>query len=94
MIIGIAADHGGYELKQIILTFLQTLNHTVKDFGEDGGFGICFDTASVGDICNAIHRSLELYDDEKKMNSVIKHIMEIDHSWEKSAGIYINLYNS
>lgn len=33
MIIGIAADHGGYELKQIILTFLQTLNHTVKDFG-------------------------------------------------------------
>lgn len=70
------------------------LRDTVKDFGEDGGFGICFDTASVGDICNAIHRSLELYDDQKKMNSVIKHIMEIDHSWEKSAGIYINLYNS
>jgi hypothetical protein len=25
---------------------------------------------------------------------VMKQIMEIDHSWEKSAGIYINLYNS
>jgi starch synthase len=70
------------------------LQDTVKDYGVEGGFGICFDTASVGDICNAIHRALELYDDQKKMNQVIKQIMQIDHSWEKSAGIYINLYNS
>ena len=33
MKIGIAADHGGFELKQIIHTFLQSLGHTVKDFG-------------------------------------------------------------
>jgi starch synthase len=69
------------------------LRDTVKDFGEEGGFGVCFDTASVGDVTNAVHRSLELYDDKEKMNNIIKHIMQIDHSWERSAEIYINLYN-
>ena len=33
MIIGIAADHGGYELKEIIHSFLLSLNYQVKDFG-------------------------------------------------------------
>jgi starch synthase len=70
------------------------LKDTVKDFGEPGGFGICFDIASVGDICNAIHRAIELYQQKDKVNKIRKHIMKIDHSWEKSAQIYINLYNS
>lgn len=33
MKIGIAADHGGYELKEIILPFLISLGYEVKDFG-------------------------------------------------------------
>ena len=33
MKIGIAADHGGYELKQIIHPFLLSLNYEVTDFG-------------------------------------------------------------
>lgn len=33
MTIGIAADHGGYELKEIIHPFLISLGYTVKDFG-------------------------------------------------------------
>lgn len=70
------------------------LQDTVKDFGEEGGFGICFNKDSVGDICNAIYRSVELYADSKKMHHIIKQIMQINHSWEKSAEIYINLYNS
>ena len=70
------------------------LRDTVKDFGEEGGFGICFNTASVGDICYSVHRSLELYGEKEKINKIIKNIMQIDHSWEKSAEIYINLYNA
>ncbi len=70
------------------------LRDTVKDFGEEGGFGICFDTASVGDITYSIHRSLELYAEKEKMDEIIEYIMQIDHSWERSAGIYINLYNA
>ncbi len=33
MRIGIAADHGGFELKQSVLTFLQDEGHEVVDFG-------------------------------------------------------------
>ncbi len=33
MKIGIAADHGGYELKEIIHRFLLSLGYEVKDFG-------------------------------------------------------------
>ncbi|HET7117871.1 MAG TPA: glycogen/starch synthase [Hanamia sp.] len=69
------------------------LQDTVKDFGEEGGFGICFNTASVGDITYSVHRSLELYSEKEKMNKIIEYIMQIDHSWERSAEIYINLYN-
>ena len=70
------------------------LQDTIKDYEEEGGFGVCFNTASVGDICNGIHRALQLYDDKEKTNKIIKQIMQIDHSWERSAGIYINLYNA
>ena len=70
------------------------LRDTVKDFGEEGGFGICFNEASVGDICHSVHRAVQLYEDKKKMNEIRNHIMQIDHSWEKSAEIYINLYKA
>ncbi len=33
MKIGIAADHGGFELKEIVHPFLISLGHEVKDFG-------------------------------------------------------------
>lgn len=33
MKIGIAADHGGFSLKQIIILFLTSRNYEVKDFG-------------------------------------------------------------
>ena len=67
---------------------------TVKDFGDPDGFGICFNTASVGDICHAVYRATELYDQPEKMNQIIQHIMQIDHSWERSTEIYLNLYRA
>jgi ribose 5-phosphate isomerase B len=33
MKVGICADHGGYELKEIILGYLRKLEYDVKDFG-------------------------------------------------------------
>jgi len=70
------------------------LKDTVKDFGEEGGFGICFNDASVGDICYSVHRAVELFQQKEKINQIKKQIMQIDHSWERSAQIYINLYNA
>lgn len=70
------------------------LRDTVTDYGDPGGFGVCFNDATVGDICHGVYRALQLYQDEAAMQEVIPRIMEIDHSWERSAGIYINLYKA
>ncbi len=70
------------------------LKDTVKDFGEKNGFGICFNNATVGDITYSIYRAVELYKDQEKMDEIRNQIMQIDHSWENSAGQYLNLYET
>jgi len=70
------------------------LKDTVKDFGDEGGYGICFDTATVWDISNSVHRAVLLYEQRERVDEIRKYIMQIDNSWERSAGIYINLYNA
>lgn len=68
------------------------LRDTVKDVGVENGFGICFDDLTVGNITHAIYRAISLYESSEKMLELQKQIMAIDHSWDKSAEIYINLY--
>ena len=70
------------------------LKDTVIDFGDEGGYGICFNNASVEDIVYSIHRALALYDDKKKMDEIRKRMMQINSSWETSAAKYIELYKS
>lgn len=70
------------------------LKDTVIDFGEEGGYGICFNYATVWDITYSIHRAVELYADEEKMTAIREQIMQIDNSWETSSEKYINLYHS
>jgi len=68
------------------------LKDTVKDFGEEGGYGICFNNASVWDITYSINRATQLFKKDNQLNKIRKQIMMIDHSWENSAGQYIRLY--
>jgi len=35
VVVGIAADHGGFELKQKLTARLKTAGHVVRDFGDD-----------------------------------------------------------
>jgi starch synthase len=70
------------------------LKDTVIDFGEPGGYGICFNNATVWDITYSIHRAVELYNDKTAMAEIVEQIMQIDNSWETSAKKYTNLYNS
>lgn len=70
------------------------LKDTVVDFGDDGGFGIRFNHASVWDITYSVHRAQQLYNNTEKMNAIREQIMQIDNSWESSAEKYINLYAS
>ena len=70
------------------------LKDTVIDIAESGGYGICFEQATVWDIVNSIKRAVELFGDKKKMAGIISIMMKIDNSWEISAKKYIKLYNS
>lgn len=69
------------------------LKDTVLDMG-DGGFGICHDQASVFDVNYSITRAIDLFNDKEKFDSVRATAMQIDHSWDKVAKQYINVYQS
>lgn len=69
------------------------LRDTVLDIG-DGGFGICHDNASIFDVNYSITRAIDLFNDNKKFDEVRKTAMKIDHSWDKVATEYCNVYQS
>jgi starch synthase len=68
------------------------LKDTVIDY-EDKGNGICHDQSSVGDICHAIGRAINLYKDKEHLKEVIERGMKTDHSWESVCEEYIVMYN-
>lgn len=67
------------------------LRDTVIDIG-DGGFGVCHDQSSVGDVGHAIGRAYDLYQDKKRVKEIRKDMMQLDHSWDRAAQQYIDLY--
>ena len=68
------------------------LKDTVIDFGDPGGYGICYDYAAVGDICHGVWRAVELYHDKAKLNDIRKQMMQLDFGWETSVKHYIKVY--
>ncbi|MFN3907699.1 MAG: glycogen synthase [Flavobacterium sp.] len=67
------------------------LRDTVIDMG-DGGNGICHDQVAVFDIVHSMQRALELFHQPKEWCSIRKAAMQIDHSWERVAQEYLQLY--
>lgn len=71
------------------------LKDTVKDFGDWQGYGIRFNNADVNDITYSVGRAIDLYYNKKDLyNWMRSYMMQIDHSWDASAGDYIKLYQS
>ena len=69
------------------------LRDTVVDIG-DKGFGICHDQCSTSDVVHSVKRAKTLFQDKKMLKKIRKQIMQIDHSWNKAASDYIELYQS
>ncbi len=66
---------------------------TVIDIGDTGGYGICFNEASVWDITYSIRRAINLYyENPEKYKGYCAQMMELDFSWDKAAANYLNLY--
>jgi starch synthase len=70
------------------------LKDTVIDLGEENGYGITFNEASVGNITNAIFRAVELFHENQSFHSLRRKIMELDFSWDHSAQQYVDLYKN
>ncbi|MCE3283179.1 MAG: glycogen synthase, ADP-glucose transglucosylase [Chitinophagaceae bacterium] len=65
---------------------------TVVDMGEEQGFGIRFNHASVADIIYSVQRAVSVHHDKKHLLGMRQHMMKIDHSWEGVVEQYIGLY--
>jgi starch synthase len=70
------------------------LRDTVIDFGDEGGYGIRFNNASVADICHSVRRAVGLFQNTEHLRFLQKLMMALDFSWDRSAKEYINLYKS
>lgn len=70
------------------------LKDTVVDYGDEGGYGICYNHTAVGDITHGVFRAVELYADEKKLQEVRGRMMQLDFSWQASVNQYLDLYKS
>jgi len=70
------------------------LKDTVIDIAEKNGFGICHDYVTIPEVCHAIARGVELYNNQENYREIQQDIMNIDNSWDHSAAQYIKLYKS
>jgi starch synthase len=70
------------------------LMDTVIDLGEENGYGITFNEASVGSITHAIFRAVKLFHEKQSFHSLRRKIMELDFSWDNSAQQYVDLYKN
>jgi starch synthase len=70
------------------------LMDTVIDLGEENGYGITFNEASVGSITHAIFRAVKLFHEKQSFHSLRRKIMELDFSWVHSAQQYVDLYKN
>ncbi|WP_298951683.1 glycogen synthase [uncultured Nonlabens sp.] len=69
------------------------LKDTIVDI-ENDGFGFIHLEATAAHIFSTVKRAVTLYKDQKRFKKIRKQIMNIDHSWDKSASTYIQLYKS
>jgi starch synthase len=70
------------------------LKDTITDISLENGFGITHETITVNNVVNAIQRAKSFYSETEKFNQNRKKIMQINHSWNKSAGDYVDLYKT
>jgi len=57
--------------------------------------GFVFEGIDEGSLNGALERAFQYYNEKPQLwMELISKLMQIDNSWEKSAGEYIDLYNS
>lgn len=68
------------------------LKDTVKDCGDQDGFGFTFRNYDGLDMLNAINRAISLYEHKEEWEALVKKALACNYSWQHSANEYIRLY--
>ncbi|MBN2817282.1 MAG: glycogen synthase [Campylobacterales bacterium] len=73
------------------------LKDSVSDYKQfksssKNSYGILFKDASLDNFMQAIEEGLILYEKKRVYNSLVKHNMQVDFSWKKSAQKYAKIY--
>ncbi len=68
------------------------LRDSIRDCGDEGGFGYTFKTYNADDMLGAIDRALDAYAQPDTFNDLRRRCMTQDFSWGRSANEYIRLY--
>ena len=68
------------------------LKDSIIDMGEPDGVGITFNNFSIDDAMMACYRAIDIYHNKKVFPKLLKRIMSVDFSWEKSAKQYVQIY--
>lgn len=70
------------------------LRDTVLELSDDGaaGNGFRFDDYTADALLKAVRRALDFHGRRDMFLSICRRVMQEDHSWEKSAGQYLDLY--
>ena len=70
------------------------LKDSIRDCGDEGGFGFTFKTYNANDMLGAVDRALGAYGDPAFFAELRQRCMAQDFSWGRSANEYIRLYRS
>ena len=71
------------------------LRDTVQAYNQfdETGNGFSFANFNADEMLNIIQYAMRIYYDKRQWNKIIRHAMNSDNSWSKSADAYLNMYN-
>ncbi len=68
------------------------LRDSIKDAGGENGNGFTFKTYNAHDMLGALTRARAYYDQRMQWGKLVNRALKQDFSWEKSAKLYLELY--
>ncbi|MBE6708768.1 MAG: glycogen synthase [Ruminococcaceae bacterium] len=72
------------------------LSDTIKSLRDDTGEGngFTFTSYNAHDMMYTVRRAVSVFKQKRKWNSLVRRVMAVDFTWDRSAGEYIRMYRS